>query len=187
MRKIISKQDTGILIPVGRDFTEYSHMLRPVDRENVADIADHLRERGFTPYLGGSVVHNWIFSGSKLDYGDVDMLAIGEEPNRLALVQALRGTYGTIVSNNALPDASKKETSAYEIETRSGTKRFGVIDEHPPLLMAYMNGLIDERFILKPHNSRARKFASRLGFAEIYSDIDISLVSGSKFEQSLKE
>lgn len=161
----------NILLVQGRDvpllgvhkLREYDHMLRDPDKQRFSDICAYLLKNEITPYLGGGVLEQYLYTGRR-DYSDIDILGVSrrdKEPLEVARTLKRAAKHNGIIMGK----------SAFIVEDTDLIKKI------------YMNMInIDERFILKPLET-----PSELNSGQPPSQIDISIVSKKVWDKYIKK
>ncbi|MEK6889449.1 MAG: hypothetical protein AABW80_05075 [Nanoarchaeota archaeon] len=171
--------DSELLLPVatqaggGHAYQNFKHMLRKRDRANFGAVCEYLDSMRMNVCLGGGVVRDWMQTG-KRQYNDIDILAFpleaDDEEARLEIVRDLRRkvsyTDMRSIAGRKFRVWTPVMPARYRIE--EGKEREGYLDvvRGKNSARPYLQGMIDERFILKPASGLLRA-----------SDIDVSLAS----------
>jgi hypothetical protein len=159
MARIIIKPNERIALEItyGMDIKEIDHFLKRRDIEHVADFIKLLRDNAITPYLCGSVINGYLFSGEK-EYNDIDILGTAKTPKENELVNTLYA-----LTSDVNPDPKFK----------IGTNSFNV-KRIPP--SRYMGADLEYEFLFNPEGrslSKRRRTPIDLG---IISEKDLQSV-----------
>ena len=78
---VVAGEDDALLLPFrwinSPPKMNLDHLFRPIDAPKVRAIVEEVMGRGFSTYVGGSVVCSYLFDGKSYAYSDVDIVASG--------------------------------------------------------------------------------------------------------------
>jgi hypothetical protein len=156
--------------------TDYAHMLRFADRENVVNVVNWLQRNDLNVYLTAGVVDQNL-QGNGRQYGDVDLLVVGTMPQIGAIGEQL---YCAI---NERAREHREIDNLVGTETRLpldlGQTRFQVTQEYKPLEQTYLSLSPTEIWRIQAVAPLWKHFFS--------SPIDLVLATHEQVEAGLKE